>query len=500
MERSFYRGFIVSVSALFVMCLSGVSSRATTAIMLSDREMIISARLILTGTVGNVFSAWDDGHKMIWSYVEIRRDRMLMGRLDESSIVLRQMGGTAGDRAIKVFGEPQFSPGQRVLVYLDTAPDGSLRVAQAFMGLFVITRDHNTGQETVNRWLDAAELKVLPRPDRPVITNTAGLEDYIAWIDKIMRREAASIAEAEATRRGAPLLAIPAEYERAKRRSTGYSPEYVLTDGGIRWMQADSGQAITYHINPANCPVAGGALAETERAMSAWPNQSGANIHLQLGSQTTGCGFEFDGQNEISFGDCRSELPPPTASCSGILAMTSVEYSNQAQVVSGINFQALLEAHTVFARGMDCFLGNSANLAEVMCHELGHSIGFAHSADPAALMWATAHGHDHDATLGADDKAGALVIYPAGSGGDGSSRPVINRARIKSSAKLIVIGDNFTPDSQILLNGQALPQSGINFDPSSGRLVFKGFVNIGPAGSNVLIVINDAGSSSPFVF
>jgi hypothetical protein len=135
-----------------------------------------------------------------------------------------------------------------------------------------------------------------------------------------------------------------------------------------------------------------------------------------------------------------------------------------------------------------------------MCHELGHSIGFAHSADPAALMWVTAHGHDRDATLGADDKAGALVIYPAGSGGGSSSRPVINRARIKSSAKLIVIGDNFTPDSQILLNGQALPQSGINFDPSSGRLVFKGFVNNGPAGSNVLIVINDAGSSSPFIF
>jgi hypothetical protein len=115
-------------------------------------------------------------------------------------------------------------------------------------------------------------------------------------------------------------------------------------------------------------------------------------------------------------------------------------------------------------------------------------------------MWAVAHGDSRGATLGADDKAGALLIYPAVSGGGGSSRPIINRAKMKSSGKLIVIGDNFTSDSQILLNGQALPQSGVNFDPSSGRLVFKEPVNVGPAGTNVLFVINSAGSSSPFVF
>src|SRR5262249_5522935 len=201
------------------------------------------------------------------------------------------------------------------------------------------------------------------------------------------------------------------------------------------------------------------------------------------------------------FGDCQGELPPPTGGCAGIVAMTSVEYSSQSAVVSGISFQTLIEAHTVFARGMDCILGNSTNLSEILCHELGHSIGLAHSGDPSALMWFIAHGNGRGATLGDDDKAGVLVIYPqASGGGGGSSRPTVRKAKVKLSGKLIVAGDNFTPTSQILLNGRALSQSGINYDPGSGRLVFRGALSLGPPGTNVLYVINSAGSSSPFLF
>jgi hypothetical protein len=72
--------------------------------------------------------------------------------------------------------------------------------------------------------------------------------------------------------------------------------------------------------------------------------------------------------------------------------------------------------------------------------------------------------------------------------------------KVKASGKLIIIGDNFTPTSRVTLNGLGLPQSEITFDPSSSRLVFKGTLNLGPAGTNVLYVINSAGISSPFMF
>src|SRR5262249_28951721 len=155
--------------------------------MLSDREMVVNARVILTGSVDNVISAWDQDHRMIWTYVEIRRDRLLKGKLDEASIVLKQLGGIGGDTAVKVFGEPEFTPGQRVLLYLDTAPDGSLRVAQSFMGMFVIAKAPDTGRETVSRLVDGAEISLLPRADQERVTNTAGLNDYIRGIKSTLR-------------------------------------------------------------------------------------------------------------------------------------------------------------------------------------------------------------------------------------------------------------------------------------------------------------------------
>jgi len=500
MRRRFHKALLLSGSAVFFICMAALSSSAMTAIMLSDRQMIIGARIILTGTVGEIFSAWDQDHQMIWTYVEIRGDRLLKGKLEQTHIVLKELGGTDGDTGVKVFGQPEFTPGERVLLYLDTAPDGSLRVAQSFMGAFTISKDLATGRETVSRSLDGVEVKLLPREDHETITNTSELESYIGEIKAILRREAAQVDAAEAARSDIPLITVPVGYEQARTRSA-YTPQFALTDGGIRWMQADTGQSITYHVNPANCPVAGGGQAEISRAMAAWPNQSGANISLQMGSQTAACGLDFDGQNEISFGDCKSQLPPPTGGCTGIIAMTSVEYSSQSEVVSGINFQALVETHTVFARGMDCILANSENLAEIMCHELGHSIGLAHSGDPNAIMYFMAHGHGRDATLAADDKAGVLVVYPSGAtGGGGLSRPTIRRAKVKASGKLIIIGDNFTATSEIVLNSLTLAQSDVNFDPTTGRLVFRGSLNLGPAGSNVMFVINSAGSSSPFVF
>src|SRR5262249_61773637 len=114
--------------------------------------------------------------------------------------------------------------------------------------------------------------------------------------------------------------------------------------------------------------------------------------------------------------------------------------------------------------------------------------------------WLRTNASTRVATVGDDDKGGAVATDPAGTGGGGSILPSIRRAKLKGGTKLIIVGDNFTLTSQILLNGQSLPQSEINFDASSNRLVFKGFLNLGPPGTNVLYVISSAGSSSAFVF
>jgi putative Ig domain-containing protein/matrixin len=418
--KQFARKPVRSVLLLALLLIPTFHAKATTVVMLSDTELIVNSRAIITGKVASVMSAWDDTHSMVWTYVEVRADRVLKGELSEGTIVLKQIGGDAEASGVRVFGQPGFTPGERVLLYLNTGTDGSLHAAQAFMGKFSVVADGATNGEYVERLADAQDIEILARTAEGEITNRAPFHSYIRKIQQTLRQEAARIAEIDASRAGEPLVAVPAEYSRKKKQNSGFKPDYVFMAGGVRWMEADAGQPISYYVNPNACPVAGGGAAEIARAMAAWPTQSGASIHLQTAGQTGACGIAVDNVNTISFGDCLGQLDPPVG-CSGIVALTGINYKIESKVVGGISFNRLLEADTVFNKGMSCFLGNSANLAEVTCHELGHSIGLAHPADPSAIMWGTAHGNGRDATLGADDKAGILAIYPAGAGSGGGS-------------------------------------------------------------------------------
>jgi hypothetical protein len=383
--------------------------------MLPDTELIVDSRLIVSGRVISLTSEWDRSGSVIWTYVEVRADRVLKGELHATTVVLKQLGGTVGERSLRVFGQPDFAAGERVLLYLNTGPDGSLHSAHTFMGKFSIVADP-AGTEFVERSVDTKEIEILGRSSSGEVTNRAPLEEYLAKIQRTLSREAFRVAEVNAARVGQPFVAVPKEFSRSRKHAGGFSPAFVFFGGPVRWMEADSGQPVRYFVNPSGSPIAGGAAAEITRAMSAWPNQSGATIQLQLAGQTGSCGIAIDNNNTISFGDCLNQLDPPIG-CVGVVALTTISWTNETRVVGGTTFNRLIEADTVFNRGMDCFLANSANLAEVACHELGHSIGLGHSSDPSAIMWASAHGRGRDATLGSDDIAGVQAIYPGAPGG-----------------------------------------------------------------------------------
>jgi len=399
-------------------------SEASTAVMVPDTDLIVDSRVIVSGEVISVTGYRDDS-SMYWTFVEIRTDQVLKGNLTRQRIVLKQLGGSIGDSGMRVAGQPEFSPGEKVILYLNTGPDGSLHTAHSFMGKFSVKED-SSGARVAVRSTDGSEIELLDRKDTDTVTNLENFDSYVRRIRRTLRREAARISAVEAGRAQSLIVEVPSEFARAKQEGRGFSPEFVFLDGPVRWMEADSGQPINYFLNSASCPVVGGGSAEITRAMTAWSNQSGANVRLQIGGSTGNCGIVFDNSNTISFGDCMGQLDPPVG-CAGIVALTSVSWVRQTKIIGGTTFNKLLEADTVFNRGMDCFLSTPSNLAEVACHELGHSIGLAHSSDFSAIMWAVAHGHSRDATLGDDDKAGVLAIYPStggGGGGGGGPAPV----------------------------------------------------------------------------
>jgi hypothetical protein len=406
------------VLSIVVLLLSPIQSTATSVVMLSDTELIVSSRFIVTGKVRSITSAWDDTRSEAWTYVKVRVDRVLKGELEARTVVLKQPGGGDGLSGMRVFGEPQFLPGQRVLLYLNTGPDGTLHVAHSFMGMFSVAEDIAGGVEFVTRLVDEREVEVLPRHDAQMVTNRAPLSSYLERIRGTLSNEFSRIERIESARAGGPVVVIPPEYSRKKKEGRGYSADFELIGGGVRWVQTDSGSPVNFLLNSNQAPIAGGATAEIARAMDAWSSQSGARIRLQVTGQTGSCGLVSDGVNTISFNDCLGEMDPPSG-CSGVLAQTRVWWNNETSVVNGRTFSRLLETDVVFNKGMECFLSNSANLAETACHELGHAIGLGHSLDSAAIMWGLVRGNGRDATLGADDREGVLAIYPGSSGGGG---------------------------------------------------------------------------------
>ena len=570
------------------------STKATTAVMIPDAELIVNSRIILYGRVISATSDWDSSHSMVWTYVEVSVERLLKGELTQTTIVLRQLGGTVGESGIRIDGQPVFTPGERVLLYLNTGADGTLHAAHNFMGKFVVKTD-STGAEFVERSVDQNEIEILASADAGEVTNRASLQTYLRTIRRTLRREAVRVAEMEASRIDQPLVAVPTEFSRIRKNSGEFSTEFAFFSAPVRWMEADAGQPIRYFINSNASPVAGGGSTEITRAMSAWPGQSGAAVQLQLAGQTGSCGIAVDNRNTISFGDCMNQLDPPIG-CAGVVALTSIAFVQDVRVIGGVTFNRLIEADTVFNRGMDCFLSTSANLAEVACHELGHSIGLGHSSDSASMMWATAHGHGRDATLGADDKAGVLAIYPASHGGPGpggggtisiatsslldgvaglrytaqlaaaggtppyrwvivggalpsgltlsssglldgtpnfsgsslfaaqvidsgtpaltdtkwlslsirsngsSDFPAVIGIKIKGTKKLWVFGANFRANSMILLNGALFEPRIFAQEGSVDQLLAKGKLNLGPPGTNVVVVINIDNRSTPFIF
>ncbi|HSO75357.1 MAG TPA: matrixin family metalloprotease [Blastocatellia bacterium] len=407
---------LLTVLPIVVLLLSPIRSTATSVVMLSDTDLIVSSRFIVTGKVRSVTSAWDDTRSEAWTYVKVRVARVLKGEFEARTLVLKQPGGGDGLSGMRVFGQPQFSPGQRVLLYLNTGPDGTLHVAHSFMGMFSVAEDI-AGDEFVTRLIDEREVEVLPRHDAQMVTNRAPLSSYVGKIRGTLSTESFRIERIESERAGGPVVVIPPEYSRKKEEARGYTADFVLIGGGVRWAETDSGSPVNFLLNSNNSPIAGGGTAEIARAMNAW-SQSGAGIRLQVTGQTGSCGLTSDGVNTISFNDCLNELDPPSG-CSGVLAQTRVWWTNETSVVNGRTFSRLIETDVVFNKGMECFLGNTANLAETACHELGHAIGLGHSADSAAIMWGLVRGNGRDATLGADDKEGVLAIYPSSSGGGG---------------------------------------------------------------------------------
>jgi hypothetical protein len=477
MKRFISKPAVQAFALLLAVLFMAKTSAATTAVMLSDEQLISSSRVILLGDIQSVKSQWDLNHENINTYVKVKVSRTLKGQLQNDAIVFKQLGGTIGEDSTVIFGAPEYKAGQRVLLFLDTAQDGTLRVAHLFQGKYDVA-DNAKGQARVRRALDKGDINIIGAASGADITNDAPLARFTRKVERVLRDNAAEVSRYAARHDGVPIVETPPEYVDDAAGDSGpgdFTTQYTFL-GSYRWFEPDTGLPVAYRVNPAGAPIANGGNAEINLALAAWTNVQTASLVLQNGGSTTASGFSGDGVTAISYNDPLDQMSDPVG-CSGTLAIGGVSRAGGGtRVIGGITFSHIFEGDVVFNRNFQCFLGVSANLAEVATHEIGHSIGFGHSPDSGAIMYASAHGQGRGATLGADDVAAVSFLYP------GTSSPP----------------PPAPPAAPGGLSASAASSSSINLfwaDNSSNELGFRLERKTGSAGAYALIATLPAGQT-----
>jgi uncharacterized membrane protein len=424
MERVLRQAGLKSIILLVCLLSLARPGLATTVIIPSDDSMIVGARAIVRAKVLSVQSSFDDSKKRIFTYVTLRVQEVLKGQITERRIVLKQLGGQVGDSEYVVFGSPKFERGEKVLLYLDTWADGSLRVHQMFLGKFNIVKDPDTGQETVVRSSPdegTAVLQSRSHGDHVAGASTESME-LSAYSQMVRGRLAANLEQSEQFERSTygdtPVLARPTEYD-AKEAGGELQAQFTLL-GPRRFFEPDSNQPVLFHVKQSGAPNSQ-VIDDVNAAMAAWSNVPGCALRVQVGGTIpAGSCYAELGVSGIVFDNCDG-VNSASPGCASILAWGGFySFGGGVRVINGTTFGQIRQGFVSFNPFASCHFGNHCDVQEIATHELGHALGLNHSQDSNATMAAFAHFDGRCASIKTDDADGIKFIYP----GTGAPSPL----------------------------------------------------------------------------
>jgi len=393
----------VRVVALLTSLAVPVVAAATTFVLADEQQLAQQADAIVVGEVERVEPAHARKSGTLYTQVRLRVAEVWKGQAPPGFELL-EIGGTAEGTEARFFGVPEYRVGEQVLVFATQRPDGQWATTSLAMGKYSLRqRDHQVyavrdlGPETTALEWDGRSLR--PAPARAVYD----LED----LRRSVRRTLAGKLEPRAQ---------PRTDASSEDLDETYTAPFALMGSPGRWFQPDRGELVEYFVDQNGDATLGfeQTHAAVVAAMAAWSAPATATIDLAVAGTMPPGKVDCSGPTQIIFNDPDNIISDPWF-CSGVLAVGGYCVNNNDTVdINGVRFSRITTARILFNNGWgSCPFWNACNVAEVMTHELGHTIGIGHSGDARATMFAYAHFDGRCAALRADDIAAANFIYPA---------------------------------------------------------------------------------------
>ena len=398
---------------------------ATTIVMPTDEQLIAKSPLIIEGSVVSTGPVMRGD--TIWTESIIAVDRTLKGSA-AARVTIREIGGISGDRITKIFGAPEYVAGERVLAFLTPTPRGDYQTMDLFVGKFSEAKMAD-GRNVWLRHDDGADATLLDGDLQPIHARNVqrvadGFSQYV--VDRAAGRNGDASYGVEN-----PVL--QRDLQPANRGgaqfSVGENFTLISEPQVYRWFAFDEGRTANWYSLGSQPGYTNGGVSEVQTAMASWTGYSQAKIRYSYAGAHTGTSPGLNatnGVNEVLFNDPNQEIAgswnPSTGGVVGLGGFNGV--------AAGGNWVAPFAGDASHPqqsyRAYDITEGNltvqdgvsptarisSQTLSEILAHELGHTLGFGHSADSSALMYYSVTGLGP--ALRPDDQLAARWLYPNG--------------------------------------------------------------------------------------
>jgi hypothetical protein len=112
------RGLQAALLALLALVFVAAPASASVVIPPADDDLIVYADAVILGRVTDIESH-DNRLGKLSTYITFAIEEILKGSFAQSTLTIRELGGQVGGMAGWIFANPEFTVGERVLLFLD---------------------------------------------------------------------------------------------------------------------------------------------------------------------------------------------------------------------------------------------------------------------------------------------------------------------------------------------------------------------------------------------